>query len=37
MVLSEWDFWAKHIPGSLNVNDPSKTTEVFDPSEEIIV
>ena len=37
MVLSEWAFWAKHILGSLNLNDPSKATEILDPSEEIIV
>jgi len=37
MVLSEWAFRAKHIPGSLNIDDPSKATELLDPSEEIVI
>ncbi len=37
MVLGEWAYRAKHIPGSLNIDHPSKVTELLDPSDEIIV
>ena len=37
MVLSEWAYRAKHIPGSLNIDHPTKAIELLDPSDEIIV
>ena len=37
MVLSEWAYRAKRIPGSLNVNDPAKATSVLDKSDEIVI
>ncbi len=37
MTLSEWAFRAKHIPGSLNVDNPTKVTEYLDPSDEIVI
>ncbi len=37
MVLSEWAFRAKHIPGSLNVDNPTKASSMLDPVDEIVV
>ncbi|MCH8223533.1 MAG: rhodanese-like domain-containing protein [Chloroflexi bacterium] len=37
MVLGDWAYRAKHIPGSLHVDDPTKAKAVLDPSDEIIV
>jgi rhodanese-related sulfurtransferase len=37
MVLGAWAYRAKHIPGSLNIDDPTKILDQLDPSEEIIV
>ena len=37
MVLSEWAFRAKHIPGSMNIDNPAKATEMLDPADEIVV
>ena len=37
MVLGEWAFRAKHIPGSLSVNTPNALAEILDPSDEIVV
>ena len=37
MVLSEWAFQAKHIPGSLNINDPKRATELLKPDDEIVL
>ncbi len=37
MVLSEWAYRAKHLPGSLNIDHPTKAIEQLDPSDEIIV
>ena len=37
MTLSEWAFRAKHIPGSLNVDNPAKAAELLDPADDIVV
>lgn len=37
MTLSEWAFRAKHIPGSLNIDNPSKVAELLNPEDEIVV
>ena len=37
MVLSEWAYRAKHIPGSLNIDNPSQATELLDPADDIVV
>ncbi len=37
MTLSEWAFRAKHIPGSLNVDNPQKVTDYLDPADEIVI
>ena len=37
MVLGEWAFRAKRIPGSLNVSDPTKATANLDPADEIVL
>ena len=37
MVLGEWQFRAKHIPGSLNVATPEAAQELLDPNDEIVV
>jgi rhodanese-related sulfurtransferase len=37
MTLSQWAFQAKHIPGSINVTRPEQTTDLLDPSDEIVV
>lgn len=37
MVSSEWAFKKKHIPGSLNVNHPSKAAELLGPTDEIVL
>ena len=37
MVLGEWTYRAKHIPGSLNVTTLEVALEIFDPEDEIIV
>ncbi len=37
MVLGDWQFRAKHIPGSLNITSPDQTLEVLDPDDEIVV
>jgi rhodanese-related sulfurtransferase len=37
MTLSQWAFQAKHIPGSINVTRPDQTTDLLDPSDEIVV
>ena len=37
MVLSEWAYQAKHIPGSLNINDPKTATDHLDTTDEIVV
>ena len=37
MVLGEWGFHAKHIPGSLNLNSPDQVPSMLDPKDEIVV
>ena len=37
MALSEWEFQAKHIPGSLNVNNPNTAKEILGLHEDIVV
>ncbi len=37
MALSEWEFRAKHIPGSLNVNSPDAAKELLGQHEDIVV
>ncbi len=36
-ALSEWAYRAKHIPGSLHIDHPSKVTELLDKPDEIVV
>ena len=35
MVLGEWGFHAKHIPGSLNLSSPSQVPEMLDPKDDM--
>ncbi len=37
MVLGDWTYRAKHIPGSLNVTTPEAAAQVLDPEDEIVV
>lgn len=37
MVLGEWAYRAKHIPGSLNVSAPDQARDLLHPDEEIVV
>ncbi len=37
MVLGDWAYRAKQIPGSLNVTTPEAALEIFDPEDEIVV
>jgi rhodanese-related sulfurtransferase len=37
MVLSEWAFRAKHIPGSLNINMPEEALRQLRPEDDIVV
>ncbi len=37
MALSEWEFRAKHIPGSLNVNNPDTAKQLLAKHEDIVV
>ena len=37
MVLGEWGFRAKHIPGSLNVAAPDQVSALLDRDAEIVV
>ncbi|NIM96486.1 MAG: rhodanese-like domain-containing protein [Anaerolineales bacterium] len=37
MVLGDWAYRAKHIPGSLNITDPKVGLELLDPDDEIVV
>ena len=37
MVLGEWGFRAKHIPGSLNLSSPEQVPQMLDPKDEIVV
>ncbi len=37
MVLGEWGFRAKHIPGSLNLFSPDQVPKMLDHADEIVV
>ena len=37
MVLGEWGFHAKHIPGSLNLSSFDQVRGLTDPEDEIVV
>ena len=37
MVLGDWGFRAKHIPGSLNIPTPELAADMLDPEDEIVV
>ena len=37
MVLGDWAFRAKHIPGSLNITTPAAAKEALDRNDEIVV
>ena len=37
MVLGEWAFRAKRIPGSLNITAPQAARDMLDPGDEIVV
>ncbi|MEX0763145.1 MAG: rhodanese-like domain-containing protein [Dehalococcoidia bacterium] len=37
MVLSAWAFKVKHIPGSIQINDPPQAMSQLKPSDEIVV
>ena len=37
MVLGDWAFRAKRIPGSVNVTTPKAVTEILDPDDEIVL
>ena len=37
MVLGDWAYRAKHIPGSLNITSPEAATEKVGPDDEIVI
>ncbi len=37
MAMSEWQFAAMHIPGSLCIDNAEKARELLDPGDEIVV
>ena len=37
MVLGDWAFRAKRIPGSLNITSPELATKILDHEDEIVV
>ncbi len=37
MVLGDWQFRAKHIPGSLNIHTTQIALEVLDTDDEIVI
>lgn len=37
MVLNEWAFNAKHIPGSLNVTSPAEAADQLEKDDEIVI
>jgi rhodanese-related sulfurtransferase len=37
MVLGEWEYRAKHIPGSLRVSTPEEGLEALDSDDEIVL
>ncbi len=37
MTLSEWAFRAKHIPGSILVDNPTLAAKLLDPADDIVI
>ena len=37
MTLGEWEYRAKHIPGSLLISTPDEALETLDPNDEIVL
>lgn len=37
MVLGEWAYRAKHIPGSIHLGKPEEAKQVLDPDDEVVV
>jgi rhodanese-related sulfurtransferase len=37
MVLGEWEYRAKHIPGSLRISTVEEALETLDPHDEIVL
>jgi hypothetical protein len=37
MVLGDWAFRAKHIPGSLNISDPEAVGDLLELDDEIVI
>ena len=37
MVLGEWAYRAKHIPGSLNVFTPERAKDMLDPEDDAVI
>ncbi len=37
MVLNEWAYRAKHIPGSLHISTPEQGQDMLDPDDEIVI
>jgi rhodanese-related sulfurtransferase len=37
MVLGEWAFLAKHIPGSINISSPDQCRKMLSSEDEIVV
>jgi rhodanese-related sulfurtransferase len=37
MVLGEWEYQAKRIPGSLRVSTPEEGLQALDPTDEIVL
>ena len=37
MVLGEWEYQAKHIPGSLRINTLEEGLEALDPNDDIVI
>ena len=37
MVLGDWAYQAKHIPGSINISNPAESAEILNPSDEVVV
>jgi rhodanese-related sulfurtransferase len=36
-VLGDWAYQAKHIPGSINLSNPSESADILDLNDEIVV
>ena len=37
MVLGEWEYQAKHIPGSLRINTLEEGLEALEPDDDIVI